>query len=233
MSRLSDNWAPIAKRLSAARAAQTPVRWAALAIAVVAGIGLAVVHSFVHEYGGHVQIEAPAGGGTLFKVLLPSSAETPRATSTAASTALALSFGGVGRILVVDDEASVGNMMAETLRSAGYEVVLYNDAVAAWDYIESRSQELDLVVTDQTRPRLSGLELSARVKRIPAAPPVVLVTGYQDTARARAVGVEHVLLKPFSLAELLNVAREMTTDRRARAGIPASPSGTGYVAEPP
>ena len=197
------------------------------------GIGLAVVHSFVHEYGGHVQIEAPAGGGTLFKVLLPRSAETPRATSTAASTALALSFGGVGRILVVDDEASVGNMMAETLRSAGYEVVLYNDAVAAWDYIESRSQELDLVVTDQTMPRLSGLELSARVKRIPAAPPVVLVTGYQDTARARAVGVEHVLLKPFSLAELLNVAREMTTDRRARAGIPASPFGTGYVAEPP
>ena len=184
------------------------------------GIGLAVVHSFVHEYGGHLQIDSRIGGGTTFKVFLPSSDEVARPAIPPANMALALSLGGVGRILVVDDEASVGNMMSEALRSAGYEVVLYNDPIAAWEHIEARPEELDLIVTDQTMPRLSGLELTDRVRKLADAPPVVLVTGYQDTARARAVGVDRVLLKPFSLAELLTISREMTTARRGGVSRP-------------
>ena len=54
--------------------------------------------------------------------------------------------------------------------------------------------------------------------------PLVLVTGYQDTARAKAIGVDHVLPKPFSVVDLLRIARELTSGAGADAGFDGLPA---------
>ena len=188
------------------------------------GIGLAVVHSIVHEYGGHLVVDSVPDGGTRFRILLPPSDAAVHSERPAARAALG-PMDARGRVLVVDDEASVGNMIAEALRFSGFEVLLFNDAADALARIESAPGELDLIITDQTMPRMSGLELAARVKALPLAIPLLLVTGYQDTVRSRAIGVDRILLKPFNVLDLLAIAREMIADGqnpeagRARAAV--------------
>ena len=175
------------------------------------GIGLAVVHSIVHEYGGHLVVTSETGKGTRFCILLPPARDEAQQQRPAARFGATMDeVRGRGRVLVVDDEASVGNMIAESLRSAGFEVLLFSDSSDALARIERNPDDLDLIITDQTMPRLSGLELAQRVKALPRLIPLVLVTGYQDTARAKAIGVDHVLQKPFSVTELLGLARELT-----------------------
>ena len=189
------------------------------------GIGLAVVHSIVHEYGGHLVVESAPGRGTRFRILLPpADADRPVTQPTPRLGAVIDDAQGHGRVLVVDDEASVGNMIAESLRSAGFEVLLYSDASDALARIERNPDDLDLIITDQTMPRMSGLELCTRVKALPQVIPVVLVTGYQDTARAKAIGVDHVLPKPFSVVDLLRIARELTSGVQADAGFDGLPA---------
>ncbi len=179
------------------------------------GIGLAVVHSIVHEYGGHLVVDSVPHAGTRFRILLPPSDAATHPESPSARAALG-PMDARGRVLVVDDEASVGNMIAEALRFSGLEVLLFNDAADALACIEDAPGELDLIITDQTMPRMSGLELAARVKALPIAIPLLLVTGYQDTVRSRAVGVDRILLKPFNVLDLLAIAREMIADGQNR-----------------
>jgi CheY-like chemotaxis protein len=62
------------------------------------------------------------------------------------------------------------------------------------------------------------------VKALPQVIPLVLVTGYQDTARAKAIGVDHVLPKPFSVVDLLRIARELTSGVQADAGFDGLPA---------
>ena len=177
------------------------------------GIGLAVVHSIVHEYGGHLVVDSAPHAGTRFRILLPPS-DAPSNLERAPARAALGALDARGRVLVVDDEASVGNMIAEALRFSGFEVLLYTDAADALARIEKSLGELDLIITDQTMPRMSGLELAARVNALPWDIPLLLVTGYQDTVRSRAIGVDRILLKPFNVLDLLAIAREMIADSR-------------------
>jgi CheY-like chemotaxis protein len=172
------------------------------------GMGLAVVHGIVHEHGGHVIVDTLTGRGTAFRILLPPaevSEATPvrgdagRTESRAAGSKLR------GRVLVVDDEPSVAEFMRELLDSWGLEVRVAGEAEAALSMLQLDAQGYDLVITDQTMPRMSGLQLAEEIGRMSAAPPVVLYTGYAeavDPARLSAAGVHGLVRKPLEPGEL-------------------------------
>ena len=165
-------------------------------------IGLWLIHTLVHEYEGHITV-ATSPRGTTFRVLLP--VERCGADATPAEVL------PEGRILVVDDEVSVGNFIGEVLRNAGFQALVFNDSAAAFEYIGSHHDDLALILTDQSMPQVSGLELAELARSLKDPPPVVIITGYADKAdkgRIDELGVAKVLSKPFRIEDLLDAVRQ-------------------------
>jgi len=113
-----------------------------------------------------------------------------------------------GRVLIVDDEQSVAEFMRELLDSWGLDATIAGAPEAALEMIHVNAEVYDLVITDQTMPRMSGLQLAEEIGRIKAAPPVVLFTGYADAvdaAQLSAAGVKGLVHKPLEPGELRKV----------------------------
>lgn len=111
------------------------------------------------------------------------------------------------RILVVDDEASIRDLLAKTLALAEYEVDTAPDASTALGRV--RAAQYDLLIADLRMPGMDGLTLIRQAKRIRAELPVIIITGYSSEASAiEAVnlGVAGYLRKPFRVPEVLAAA---------------------------
>jgi two-component system, cell cycle sensor histidine kinase and response regulator CckA len=171
------------------------------------GMGLAIVHGIVHEHGGHVLVDSAPGAGTGFHVLFPA---LPDAAVASAAPAGGDTPGGKpgalrGSVLVVDDEATVGEFMRELLDGWGLESASVRRPQEAIELLERNPQRYDLVITDQSMPRMTGLELACALHAIRPELPVILYTGYSDDLQERDLahaGVRDLLNKPIDPATL-------------------------------
>jgi excisionase family DNA binding protein len=126
-------------------------------------------------------------------------AQTPAATPAARQ--------GRARVLVVDDEASIRDLLSKTLALAEYDVDTAADANTALGRV--RAAEYDLLIADLRMPGMDGLTLIRQVKRIRAELPVIIITGFstESTAiEAVNLGVAGYLRKPFRVPEVLAAA---------------------------
>jgi len=114
---------------------------------------------------------------------------------------------GRSRVLVVDDEASIRDLLAKTLALAEYDVETASDAATALSRV--RTSAYDLLIADLRMPGMDGLTLIRQVKGIRADLPVIIITGYSsETSAIEAVnlGVAGYLRKPFRVPEVLSAA---------------------------
>jgi excisionase family DNA binding protein len=114
---------------------------------------------------------------------------------------------GRARVLVVDDEASIRDLLSKTLALAEYDVDTAGDASTALGRV--RASEYDLLIADLRMPGMDGLTLIRQVKRIRAELPVIIITGFSTESSAiEAVnlGVAGYLRKPFRVPEVLAAA---------------------------
>jgi PAS domain S-box-containing protein len=170
------------------------------------GMGLSVVHGLVHALGGHILVESTPGKGTAFSILLPltenqaANTPSPSLSDNSNSTLRGL------RIMVVDDELSMTAMLHEFLSMYGAEVTAFNSPVTAWNVFEAQPQQVDLVITDETMPGLSGMHLAERMLKLRADLPIILCTGYSDHATpelAEQAGLAGFFYKPLKINDLL------------------------------
>ncbi len=172
------------------------------------GLGLAVVHGIVTELGGRISVTSRPGQGTAFEVLLPRTAG-PEGRDRGREP-----VGGTERILLVDDEPQVLEVERSLLESLGYRVTAVDRCTAALELFRAAPDGFDLVLTDQTVPEMTGLELAREVLKIRPGQPVLLCTGHSDRVdeeRVRAAGIRALLMKPFGtrvLAETVRAALE-------------------------
>jgi PAS domain S-box-containing protein len=163
------------------------------------GMGLAMVHGIVHEHGGHVLVDTQPGRGTRFRILLPPTATAAEAGAVAGPVQLPPAARLHGRVLVVEDEAMVGDFMAEMLSGWGLQVVLMRDPHAALAWLEDGAHALDALITDQTMPQLTGLALARHARALRPGLPLLLYTGNADAIDAAELarhGVHTLLRKP-------------------------------------
>lgn len=190
------------------------------------GLGLSICHGIVAQLGGEVTVESEVGRGSRFRVALPASAYVMPATGVQvalprARAASACGQGAMLRILVVDDEAAVGRMMARML--GGHEVhmtVSGRDAMALLD----GDCAFDVIFCDLMMPGVSGMDFHAHVTRVqPAlAERFVFITAGAFTPSARAFAEEHAhacLAKPLDeqavQAQLVRVLAQARAGQRA------------------
>jgi PAS domain S-box-containing protein len=179
------------------------------------GMGLAMVHGIVHEHGGHVIVEHGPAGGTAFRVLFRPLASGSRQAAESGASDEPLRPAGArlsGRVLLVDDEAAVGDFMRDLLQEWGLRVTLFEDPVAARDHFARDPRGCDLVVLDQTMPRLTGLELAQDMLLLRPDLPVILYSGYREAlseAQTRAIGIRALVKKPVDVAALHKLLAEL------------------------
>ena len=162
------------------------------------GLGLAVAHGIVHALGGAIDVCAAPGQGTAVHVWLPVSGEC----ATPVQLERAHLLQGAGQVvMVIDDEPALLELTEETLARLGYEPLGYRSAEGALQALQADPGGVDLVLSDETLPGLSGSAFAQRVKALRPELPVLLVSGRVDAAlmqRAHEAGVQAVLRKPLS-----------------------------------
>jgi CheY-like chemotaxis protein len=187
------------------------------------GMGLAMVHGIVHEHAGHIEVNS-GRSGTTFRIFLPPLVDEAGVAG-AGQGGASLRPGKPrpklsGHVLVVDDEQVVGNFMSELLQGWGLEVSVQRSGIEAAAWLDSRGPELDVVVTDQTMPKMTGLDLAGRISgRFPALP-VLLYTGYAENLDERQLaraGVRALLRKPVEPDLLFAALRDALAARRIAA----------------
>jgi PAS domain S-box-containing protein len=160
------------------------------------GLGLSQVHGFAHQSGGTVIVQSELGKGTRVTLYLPRAHASPEGGVTEAAAAPSAN----GTALLVEDNPEVAEVSGALLAQLGYEVHAAGDAQGALEAIEAR--KFDLVVSDIVMAGvMDGLELARAIRQRHPDLPVILVTGYSDTAVV-ADAEFPVLRKPYQLAEL-------------------------------
>jgi excisionase family DNA binding protein len=113
------------------------------------------------------------------------------------------------RVLVVDDEASIRELLSKTLALAEYDVETAPDGPTALDRLRVSGEEYDLLIADLKMPGMDGLTLIREVRRIHAELPIIIITGFSTESSAiEAVnlGVAGYLTKPFRVPQVLAAA---------------------------
>ncbi len=170
------------------------------------GLGLALVHGIVKNYGGGINVLSEPGKGTTFQVLLP----MVEAEAEVAPENLTLMPAGKGRILLIDDEPDIVAAAKIILGQIGYEVVGLTASPEALEAFRTNPKKFDLIITDLTMPQLAGLDLAKECLSLRPDIPIILCTGYGESItleRARAMGLRQIILKPIIPAQLVEAIR--------------------------
>jgi CheY-like chemotaxis protein len=161
------------------------------------GLGLALVHGIVVNFGGVIDVATQLGVGTTFTIWLPAAGQMPMLLAEPAGE---LPRGNGETVMIVDDEPALVALAEETLAELGYEPVGFASSLAALQAFREEPKRFDLVLSDETMPDLSGTELAREIRQVRPEISIILMSGYGDaqlSERAQAAGVIEVLHKPL------------------------------------
>jgi CheY-like chemotaxis protein len=161
------------------------------------GLGLALVHGIVADFGGAIDVGTQVGVGTIFTIWLPAAGRMPRLLAEPPSE---VPRGNGETVMIVDDEPALVALAEETLAELGYEPVGFDSSLAALKALRAEPKRFDLVLTDETMPDLTGTELARAVRQLRPDIPIILMSGYSGallSERAQAAEVMDVLRKPL------------------------------------
>ena len=180
------------------------------------GMGLAIVHGIVKSSGGFITFHSEIGAGTVFEICLPAFLEqiTPE---TKEDNLIPV---GTERILFVDDEEMLAKMGRTMLERLGYMVTIKMSSLEALTTFKNNPDAFDLVITDQTMPGMTGVDLAQKLLQIRPGLPIILCTGYSSQVSEETVksyGITGFALKPLAKKDIAVLIRKLLDEERKGA----------------
>ncbi len=181
------------------------------------GLGLATVYGIVKQSKGHVAVYSEPDVGTTFKIYLPS---LDKSVPLATARQVGVAPKGTGTILLVEDEAPLRALAAESLQRLGYTVLQAGNGLEALSAAERHGETIDIVVTDIVMPRMGGVDLVERLRQKGGQFAVIFMSGYTEVAALEntKIGGNAILLnKPFSSDALAHKIAEALGKNKSEA----------------
>ncbi len=182
------------------------------------GLGLSVIRQIVLSLGGGIEVASRVGEGTCFDVYLPAAPLNAQVMDGA---------DGVRpqrhRILFVEDEERLAALGRRVLEAVGFDVTAHTSSLQALEEFRSDPCRFDLLVTDNTMPHMTGLELVANVLATRPDLPILMVSGIGESMSAEALkerGVTRLLSKPYESADLQAAAQALVAIARPTDCLP-------------
>ena len=172
------------------------------------GLGLSVVHGIVENHKGQIRLDSGPGRGTTFEIFLPRTDTVPEKGEVLVSRELPK---GSGQVMLVDDESQIVFLLQHLLEGLGYGVSAFTSTVEALAAFSKNPSGYDMVLTDQTLPRMTGLEMAKKMLELRPDLPIVLYSGYSETINedvVRQAGIRDFVRKPLSIREIAAIIQE-------------------------
>ena len=173
------------------------------------GLGLAQVYGIIKQHDGFIDVESRVGVGTTFKIYLPAYATPVRLAPLPDFADLAQGHGET--ILIVEDEASTREGLADISTSLNYNVLTAADGLEALDVYEANKDDIDLIVSDMIMPRMSGAELYDELKSRDSSIKLIVLTGYpldQGGQELLSQGIVDFIQKPVLVEDLAKAIQD-------------------------
>jgi len=177
------------------------------------GMGLSMVHGIIHKHAGHIILNTNMLSGSEFLLLLTSSSNgdiSHDQQTEPVSTQKPASHGK--HILLVDDELSLTTLFSSILGDNNYEVTSFNNSLDALSNFIDNPDKYDALITDQTMPHLTGIELIQEIHKVQPDFPVIMQTGYTDQLddeTIKSLELRGLLKKPVDIDTMISVVNDI------------------------
>jgi len=171
-----------------------------------AGLGLATTAGIVQGIGGHIELESQPRMGTTVHLYLPAAEERPSPAETRQNTPAV-----IGRVLIVEDQPEVAQLVQRLIEPAGYAITVATDALMAVTQVAAGSHP-DLLITDVVMPSMTGPELAAALRTHHPDLPVLYMSGYTAASLGPQLHLDDnsmLIEKPFTRSTLLGAIRTL------------------------
>jgi PAS domain S-box-containing protein len=179
------------------------------------GMGLSMMHGIMKSVNGHIIVETEENEGTIFRLLFKSSESTETIEAIDTSEDESNVSNNCATILLVDDDDFILRSSAELLSDCGFSVKTCPNGEEALSMFKSAINDFDLVITDQTMPKLTGIDLSKQILELRSDIPIIFCSGYTgmvDEKDVLATGIRVYLKKPTNPSQLLKAVNELLAE---------------------
>jgi CheY-like chemotaxis protein len=183
------------------------------------GMGMAVSFGIIRRHNGSIDVESEPGRGATFRISLPLAEDAVAPAAVEPSKLEVATTADKIRVLVVDDETAVREVLREALEAEGCEVIVAESGETALKLYDAASGNLDVVFTDIGMPEMSGWELASEIRKRSETIPLAIVSGWADAISCdarQAIKADWVVSKPFDIAIIARIANEVAERRNGR-----------------
>ncbi|MBN1971691.1 MAG: PAS domain S-box protein [Candidatus Delongbacteria bacterium] len=178
------------------------------------GLGLSAVYGTIKNHGGFIDLDSELGKGTSFFIYLPLSSDKEYFENQ--NDRNIENIRGEGKVLIIDDERSILNVMGESLKELGYTPIVFDNPIVALDYYVKNKNDISIILLDLIMPFMDGIKTFYKLKEINKKAKIVIISGFSINKNIKQLlkdGASGFLMKPCSGTQLSKTISDILNDK--------------------